>query len=378
MKFLFASDSFKGSLSSEEIGKILTKTSKQIFPDCQTAVVTVADGGEGTLDAMVSALNGSIRKVEVHGPLMEPFQSHYGVFDDGKAIIEVATVAGLPLVPEQLKNPLNTTSYGLGELIKDAMEQGYRDITIGLGGSATNDGGTGALSALGVRFYDKEGMELTGFGKDLNKIVSIDVSTIHPLIKDTRFIIMSDVTNPFTGCDGATYTYGMQKGGTDDILEVLELGMLHFKNLISNEMGIDLNDIVGSGAAGGLGGSLTAFLQAEMKSGIDTVLEMVRFDSALEGVDLVVTGEGRMDWQSAFGKVPSGVGNRCKIKGIPVVAVVGGMGKGANDLYEHGIDSIITTVNSIMTIGEAIGNAEELYENAAIRMFRMLKINLGE
>lgn len=376
MKFLFASDSFKGSLSSEEIVGILTESAKTVFPDCECAGVSVADGGEGTVDAVIHAMNGQIRSIPVHGPLMEETTATYGVFEGSHAVIEMAAASGLPMVPAEKRNPLHTTTYGTGELIKDALEQGYRKIAIAIGGSATNDGGMGAMTALGVRFYNKEGNELTGFGSDLKNVDRIDVSGLHPAVAETEFTVMCDVTNPLTGPDGATYTFGKQKGGTPEILEGLEADMVEYANKLLALTGIDVNQIPGSGAAGGLGAALKVFLHANMKSGIETVLDLIQFDSLLEGVDLVITGEGRMDWQSAFGKVPSGIGMRCKAKDIPAVAIVGGMGQGAEKIYEYGIESIITTIQGAMPIEEAMERSEELYRSAAVRTFRMLRAGM--
>ena len=373
MKFLFASDSFKGSLSSEKIVEILTESAKSVFPDCMCAGVSVADGGEGTVDAVVSAMNGTMRTVTVHGPLMEETAASYGVFGGSHAVIEMAAASGLPMVPAERRNPLHTTTYGTGELIKDALDQGYRNISIAIGGSATNDGGMGAMSALGIRFLDKEGNVLTGFGEDLERVDTIDVRGLHPGVRETEFTVMCDVTNPLTGPDGATNTFGKQKGGTPEILEKLEKDMEAYRKKLLDLTGIDVNGIPGSGAAGGLGAALKVFLQGNMKSGIETVLDLIEFDSLLEGVDLVMTGEGRMDWQSAFGKVPSGIGMRCKAKGIPAIAIVGGLGDGAEEIYEFGIESIMTTIQGAMEVEEAMDRAEELYRSAADRTFRMLK-----
>lgn len=374
MKFLFASDSFKGSLSSEKIVEILTESAKSVFPGCQCHGVSVADGGEGTVDAVVHAMGGSLRFVSVHGPLMEKTTATYGVFQNSHAVIEMAAASGLPKVPAHKRNPLHTTTYGTGELIKDAMDQGYRNISIAIGGSATNDGGMGAMSALGVRFLDKEGNVLTGFGGDLEKVESIDIKGLHPAVAETEFTVMCDVTNPLTGPDGATYTFGKQKGGTLKILDKLETDMKAYAGKLLDLTGIDVNQIPGSGAAGGLGAALKVFLHANMKSGIETVLDLIGFDSLLEGVDLVITGEGRMDWQSAFGKVPSGIGLRCKAKGIPALAIVGGLGEGAEKIYEFGIESIMTTIQGAMPVEEAIDRAEELYRSAADRTFHMLRM----
>lgn len=376
MKFLFASDSFKGTLSSERIAALLEEAAGRIFPGCDTAGVPVADGGEGTIDAVIAALGGRIRRVAVHGPLMEERNSFYGEFEKDSAVIEMAAASGLPLVPEGKRNPLITTTYGTGELIKEALDRGCRDISIAIGGSATNDGGMGAMRALGVRFLDSQGDELKGRGEDLAKAASIDVSGLHPAVKESKFTVMCDVTNPLTGPDGAAYTFGKQKGGTPLQLDALEAGMRQYAALLKETFGLDADQIPGAGAAGGLGAAFCVFLRAVLKSGIDTVLDLVHFDQLLDGVDLVVTGEGRMDWQSAFGKVPSGIGMRCKKRGIPVIAIVGGMGDGAGTIFDYGVDSILTTVDGPMELKEALGRAEELYRNAADRTFRLLRAGM--
>lgn len=376
MRFLFASDSFKGSLSSADIIQLLTEQAKEIFPGCETAGVPVADGGEGTVDAVIAATGGVKRTITVHGPLMEKREGSYGVFGGDHAIIEMAEASGLPLVPADRRNPLHTTTYGTGEMIRDALEQGYRNITIAIGGSATNDGGMGAMAALGIRFLDRDGNELKGCGADLENVEHIDVSRLHPGVKEGNFTVMCDVTNPLTGPEGATYTFGKQKGGTPEILDRLEKGMKHYAQVIRTELGIEADCFPGAGAAGGLGAAFKVFLKGNMKSGIEAVLDLIGFDQMLDGVDLVVTGEGRMDWQSAFGKVPSGIGLRCKAKGIPVIAIVGGMGEGAEKIFEFGVESIIPTINGAMAVEEAIARAEELYRSAAGRAFRLVRTGM--
>ena len=376
MKFLFASDSFKGTLSSERIIELLTEAANKVFPACDTLGIPIADGGEGTVEAVLSVTKGNIRKVKIHGPLMEVTEAYYGEFNGDSAIIEMATASGLPMVPTEKRNPLNTTTYGTGELIKDALDRGYRKISIAIGGSATNDGGMGAMRALGVRFLGADDQVLTGIGSDLQKVKDIDISGIHPAIAKTTFTVMCDVNNPLTGTEGATYTFGKQKGGTPEILDELEAGMKQYAAIIQEKTGVDVDKIPGAGAAGGLGAALCVFLEANLKSGIETILDLIDFNSLLEGVDLVVTGEGRIDWQSAFGKVPSGVGMRCKQKGVPAIAIVGGMGDGASKIFEHGVDSIIPTINGAMDINEALDRAEELYTGAADRMFRLLKVGM--
>lgn len=376
MKFLFASDSFKGTLSSEQIIHILTDAANEIFPGCETLGVPIADGGEGTADAVIAVTKGDKLEVKVHGPLMEETVASYGVFGKDSAIIEMAAASGLPMVPVEKRNPLHTTTYGTGELIKSALDAGYRKLSIAIGGSATNDGGMGAMRALGVKFLDADGKELAGVGADLIRVADVDVTGMHPAISEAEITVMCDVNNPLTGPSGATYTFGKQKGGTPEILDELEKGMKQYASVLFDKFGVDVNQIAGSGAAGGLGAALCVFLKATMKSGIETVLDLIDFDHLLDGVDVVITGEGRIDWQSAFGKVPSGVGMRCKAKEIPAVAIVGGMGDGADKIYEFGVDSIMTTINGAMPIEEALERAEELYANAARRMFRLIKVGM--
>ena len=376
MRFLFASDSFKGSLSSEKIIKLLKESAENVFPGCETRGVPIADGGEGTVDAVIAVTKGEKRVIEVHGPLMENVESSYGIFHGDCAIIEMAAASGLPMVSPEKRNPLNTTTYGTGELIRDALDQGYQKISIAIGGSATNDGGMGAMRALGIRFLDAEGKELEGRGSDLAKVVDIDSTNLHSAVAEAEFTVMCDVNNPLTGPKGATYTFGKQKGGTPEILDELEMGMKNYAMVIQKKFGIKVDSIAGAGAAGGLGAALCVFLNAEMKSGIETVLDLIDFDGLLEETDLVVTGEGQIDWQSAFGKVPSGIGQRCQAKGIPAVAVVGGMGSGAEKIYEFGVESIIPTINGAMEMEEALERAEELYRGATERMFRMIRVGM--
>lgn len=373
MKFLFASDSFKGTLSSRRTAELLTRAAQEIFPDCECRCLEVADGGEGTTEAVLSAAGGRRMEAMVCGPLWERRKACYAALDGRRAVMEMAAASGLPLVPAELRDPRNTTSYGTGELIRDALDKGFRDLSIAIGGSATNDGGIGCMRALGVRFLDEDGNELSGCGGDLIKIRSIDRSGMDPRLRDTHVTVMCDVTNPLCGENGATRTFGKQKGGTPEILDELEAGMENYRELLRREFGIDMDEEPGAGAAGGLGAALLSFLRAELRSGIETVLDLIEFDKKLEGVSLVVTGEGRADWQSAFGKVMQGVGRRCLRQGVPAVAIVGSMGDGAEQIFDYGIESMITTVNGVMPLEEALERAEELYLGAARRLFRMLR-----
>lgn len=376
MKLLFASDSFKGTLSSDQTIELLTKAAQEVFGSCETSGVPVADGGEGTTDAVVKARNGEIITVPVHGPLMEMEQGFYGRLSETEAILEMAAASGLPMVPEEKRNPLNTTTYGTGELLKAALDAGYTEIAIAIGGSATNDGGMGFASALGIRFLDQDGNVIEGRGEDLEKVAHIDMSGLDPAVQKAHFTVMCDVTNPLCGPDGATYTFGKQKGGTPEILDRLEKGMQNYRDVIIREFGVNPDEIQGSGAAGGLGTALKVFLHAEMKSGIETVLDLIDFDARLEGVDLVVTGEGRTDWQSCFGKVMQGVGDRSAKHQVPVAALCGGLGPDYEKIYAHGISSIMTTVDGPMPLKDALDNATELYYKGAIRMFRFIQTGM--
>lgn len=377
MKILFASDSFKGSLSSERIGELLEEAAKKVFPQAETESVLAADGGEGTMEAVVKEQSGSYRQIPVMDPLGKTITASYGLLPDGTAIIEMAKASGLPLVPVSLRDPKETTSYGTGQLIADALDQGIRRIVIGIGGSATNDGGMGAMSALGVRFLDSEGNILAGCGKDLERVERIDLAGLHPGVKEAVFTVMCDVENPLLGQNGAAYTFGEQKGADKEDLELLEKGMSHYAQLIEEEMKCQMAETKGAGAAGGLGFAFLTFLDANLRSGIETVLDMVEFDEKLRDVDLVITGEGRMDWQSSFGKVPSGIGKRCEKAHVPATAIVGGLLKGYEGIYDTGISTVMTTINGAMDLSEAMERSEELYLDAAYRLFRAIACGMS-
>ena len=376
MKLLFASDSFKGTLSSEKTALLLEKAARDVFGEVECISVPVADGGEGTTDAILSATHGEKNNVQVHGPLMEPASAYYGRFGNHRAIIEMAAASGLPMVPPDLRNPLYTTTYGTGELIRNALDHGLSDLFIAIGGSATNDGGMGCSRALGIRFLDKDGNELEGKGEDLERVCSIDMSGLDPRIRSARITVLCDVTNPLCGKNGATCTFSAQKGASPDIQSRLEAGMQNYRDVILRQFGVNPDIMEGAGAAGGLGCALMVFLGGKRKSGIETVLDLIDFDKRLEGVDLVVTGEGRTDWQSCFGKVMQGIGKRARAKGIPAVGLCGSLGKDACQIFDYGIDSLMTTVDAPMPLEEALSRAEELYCLGAVRMFRLIRTGM--
>ena len=371
MKFLFASDSFKGSLSSADAAALLAKAAREVFgPSIRTSTAVVADGGEGLIEALVAAGKATKIEVCVHDPLNREISARYGLVNERVAVVESASACGLGLLADSERNPLQTTTRGVGELVNAAAELGVEEVAVGVGGTSTNDGGTGFAQALGARFYDASGAELEGVGANLEKIARIDVSDVDAKIKRLKITIMSDVTNPLTGATGATRVYGRQKGGDEAALDRLERGMENYRRVLSAEFGVDANAIPGSGSGGGLGAALAILFNGAVKSGIDATLDMIDFDAELSDADLVVVGEGRLDGQSAFGKAACGIGRRCLRAGVPVVALCGSLGAGYQQIYECGIGGVLTTVDAPMALSEAMERAEELYYNAAIRMFR--------
>lgn len=378
MKFVFAPDSFKGTMTSLKVIELLEKAARSHFEDLEVVKVPIADGGEGTVEALITALGGEYRYAEVMGPLESmTVRAMYGVTGNGTAVIEMAQASGLPLLADDQRNPLLTTTYGTGELIRAALDEGIRDFIIGIGGSATNDGGMGMAQALGIAFLDNEGKNVGLGGRYLSEVSRIVTDDLDPRIRESRITVICDVSNPLTGPQGATYVYGPQKGATKDMLEVLENGMKNYARVIKNQLGIDVDSMPGSGAAGGLGAALMVFLGAVLKPGIEAILELINFDSLLDDVDLVVTGEGKIDEQSVFGKVPVGVARHCREKKVPVVAICGSMGKNAGAVYDYGISSIMATVNKTLTLEEALKRSEEDLYDAADRMFRLIKIGMN-
>lgn len=376
MKLLFAPDSFKGSASSVHIIKLLERAAGKYFEDCEIVSVPMADGGEGTLNVLVEVMGGRYEECTVTGPMGTKVNARYGVIENSAAVIEMAEASGLTLVPAEKRDPCRATSYGTGELVRHVLKEGYREILLAMGGSATNDGGMGAADALGIRFIDQEGHRLEPIGKNMGNIKEIQTDHMIPELKETDITIMCDVKNPLLGKKGATFVYGPQKGGDAERLQYLEEGMKHYADIVKKQFGKDVTEIEGCGAAGGLSIPFLIFGNAKIASGIQTVLERIRFDALLEGVDLVVTGEGRVDSQSACGKVLSGIGNACKERGIPVAAIVGGIGEGAEDIYDCGVDSIAAAVNDVMDLERAFENADRLIQDAAERMFRFIKMGM--
>lgn len=377
LRFLFASDSFKGTISSAEAGELLRKAALASFPDAETQTLVVADGGEGTVEAVVQATGGTIRTVAVKGPRGAATEAFYGLLDHHRAIIEMAAASGLPLLSHDEHDPCVTSTFGTGQLISDALDQGVRDISLAIGGSATNDGGMGCMRALGVRFLDGEGKELSGVGSDLALVREIDLSGMDERVAQTSFHVMCDVDNPLLGERGATRVFGPQKGATPEVVEELEHGMDNYAQvLVKTFPGFDPM-AAGMGAAGGLGAAARTYLGAEVVRGIECVLDLVGFDQLLDGCDLCVTGEGHADSQSAHGKVVSGVAARCVAAGVPCVALVGAMNADATELLEVGVDALVPTVIDIAPREETLARSEENYRLAAERLFSLLKLGTG-
>lgn len=337
---LLAFDSFKGSLSSAEVADAFAEGIRSLLPDTIINKVYMADGGEGTAQALVDSCHGEWVEAEVLDPLMRPIRARYGLIDRGQtAVIEMASASGLPLLTEAERNPLLTSTYGTGQLISDALERGCRKLLVGIGGSATNDAGTGMLSALGFRFLDVQGNMLDGCGASLERIAAIDASHALPSLNVCEILVACDVTNPFCGPTGAAHVFAPQKGADARMVERLDEGMAHFADVIRQYNGLDVNEMPGAGAAGGLGGAFSTLLGATLRRGVETVLDALHFDALLEGCDLVVTGEGRIDRQTLMGKAPMGVLNVAARRGIPTIAI-GGSVEWCNELRESAFASI--------------------------------------
>lgn len=338
-RYVLVPDSFKGTLGSGEICAILREEILRAKPDAEVVSIPVADGGEGSVDAFLTAVGGQRVRVPCHGPHMEGMTGFYGLLPDGTAVVEMAAAAGLPLAGSCLE-PDTATTYGVGELMADAAARGARSIVLGLGGSATNDGGCGAAAALGARFLDGEGNAFLPTGGDLDRIAHIDLSGQRPLPMIT---VMCDIDNPLCGPTGASAVFGPQKGADPEMVRRLDGNLRHLAEVIRRDLGAEILDLPGAGAAGGMGGGAAAFWNGKLRMGIETVLDTVGFDETVRGTRLVITGEGRLDGQSLRGKVISGVAARAGRAGVPVVALVGAVGEGADGIYDLGVCGVFTT-----------------------------------
>ncbi len=377
MKVLIAMDSFKGNFDSLTVAGIVERGIRKVYKDATIDKVAIADGGEGTVDAIVKTLNGRYERIEVTGPMGSKVIAKYGIVDGNTAVIEMAEASGLALVPENERNPLRASTYGTGELILDAINKGCTRIIMGIGGSATNDGGTGMARALGARFLDSEGKELDEGGGSLDSLARIDISGMNEKIASTEFIVACDVTNPLYGEKGASAVFGPQKGADSEMVKTLDNNLRHYSEIVKRDLGIDVANEPGTGAAGGLGYGLMVFCKARLTKGIEMVLDTIKIENRMKDVDVVITGEGRVDGQTVFGKVPVGIAARAKKFGKPVFAIAGFMDEGADLVYDHGIDAVMSSMTGPMTLQEAIEESESLIERASERLFRIIKAVRG-
>ena len=373
MKIVIAPDSFKGSLTALQVAEAMEVGLRRVFPDATIEKVPMADGGEGTVQSLVDATGGEILTAQVMDPLGNTIDAQYGVLGDGvTAVIEMAEASGLTLVPLDKRDPRVTTTYGTGELIRSALAHGCRKLIIGIGGSATNDGGAGMAQALGAKLLTASGEQIKPGGGHLATLNSIDLSELDPRITETETAVACDVNNPLTGEQGASYVYGPQKGATREMIEMLDANLAHFDKILQRDLSKSVGNVPGAGAAGGLGAGLMAFVDASLKSGIKIVTEAAQLSKRLADADLVITGEGQINFQTVFGKTPVGVARVAKTHNIPVIAIAGSIADDSDGVYDAGIDAMIDIVPEPMPLETAIENATALTEIAAERAGRMV------
>ncbi|AFC31069.1 glycerate kinase [Paenibacillus mucilaginosus 3016] len=377
MRIIVAPDSYKGSLDAVAVARAMERGIRTVFQDAEIVKVPIADGGEGTLEALVAATGGMLMQEKVTGPMGRPVNARWGILGDGATgVIEMAEASGLPLVPAGQRNPLRTTTYGTGELIKAALDRGLRKLIIGLGGSATNDGGAGMAQALGVKLLDDTGEELPPGGAALRGLHHIDLSQLDPRLADTRIDVACDVNNPLCGPRGASAVYGPQKGAEPVMVQRLDEALHAFAVKAREATGRDIAEQPGAGAAGGLGAGLLYFTNARLMPGIRLVLDAVEFERRLEGADFVLTGEGATDAQTTNGKAPVGVAAAARRAGVPAVCLSGSLGQGAEEVLNHGIDGLMSIVPGPMDLPSCLAAAEELVEAASARMCRLIRIGM--
>ncbi|SMB91836.1 glycerate kinase [Thermanaeromonas toyohensis ToBE] len=375
-RIIIAPDSFKESLDAPQVAKAIAAGVKKALPNVETVEVPLADGGEGLTATLVAATGGKLIETVVTGPLGEPVTARWGLLGDGHtAVVEMAQASGLPLVPKEKRNPLFTTTYGTGELIREALASGCQRLIVGIGGSATNDGGAGMAQALGVKLLDEAGRDIPWGAVGLEKLQHIDMQSLFPRVKEVEILVACDVDNPLCGPRGASAVYGPQKGATPEMIPRLDAALARLADIIARDLGIEVRDLPGAGAAGGLGAGLVAFLGATLRRGIELVMETVNLEGILAaGADLVITGEGEINRQTAYGKVPTGVAKVAGKYGIPVVALVGSIGEGAEAVYEHGIKAYMSIVPRPVPLSYCLENAATLLLDAAERLIRLLTV----
>ena len=374
MRVVVAPDSYKGSVSAVGVAAALERGVLRVFPQAEVRKIPIADGGEGTVEALVTATGGQMKQERVRGPLGEVVDACWGILGDGKtAVIEMAAASGLPLVPPDRRDPRITTTYGTGELIRTALDAGLRRIIIGIGGSATNDGGTGMAQALGAKFLAADGAELPPGGGALAQLKTIDLSGLDSRLTETEITVACDVDNPLCGQRGAAAVFGPQKGATPAMVAELDAALGHFAGCARAATGRNVADLAGAGAAGGLGAGLLFFTPAKLRPGVEIVLEAVKFAEVVKDAAFVITGEGRTDFQTAYGKAPVGVAKVAKQFGVPVFCISGGLGDGADDVLAQGIDAVMSICSRPLSLDECMRDGAALIEEAAARLCRILQ-----
>ncbi|GLH71110.1 glycerate kinase [Geothrix rubra] len=378
MRIIVAPDSFKGSLSAVAAARAMGRGIRAVFPEAEVVELPIADGGEGTVEALVAATGGALRLAEVRGPLGDPVRAAWGVLGDGRtAAIEMAAASGLTLVPEGRRDPRLASTFGSGELVKAALDGGYRRLVLGIGGSATNDGGAGCARALGVRFLDEAGRDLPEGGAALTRLARVELAGLDPRLAETELLVACDVDNPLCGPRGASAVYGPQKGATPEVVRELDAALNVFARKATRATGRDVAEVAGAGAAGGLGAGLLFFTPARLRPGVEIVLEAVGFEAQVRGAAFVFTGEGRTDAQTAMGKAPVGVAAAARRQGVPVVCLSGGLGDGAERVLDRGIDALAAIPPGPMSLEACLAGGAPLLEAAAARACRLIRLGMG-
>ncbi|HHT26553.1 MAG TPA: glycerate kinase [Firmicutes bacterium] len=375
MHILIAPDKFKGSLTAKQAAHHIAAGIRRVLDSVTITQIPMADGGEGTVQSLVDATGGQLVSIEVTGPLGTPVSASFGILGDGQtAVIEMAAASGLALITSAERDPENATTYGTGELLLAAAKRGCRKVVIGIGGSATNDGGAGMAQALGARLLDASGRELPPGGIHLARLAKIDISGIDPQVKRMSVVVACDVTNPLCGVTGASTVYGPQKGATPEMVVRLDQALSHYADIIARDLDKDVRNVPGAGAAGGLGAGLMAFLDAELERGVDIIIDVVGLDAAMQNCDLVITGEGGVDAQTAFGKAPAGVAQVAERYKKPVIVLAGSVADDARSLHDHGLHAIFSLCRKPMSLGDAIAHGAKYLEDTAEEVARLLVI----
>ena len=377
MKIVIAPQAFKGSLSALNVANAVQKGVRRIFPDAQILTCPVADGGDGTLETLVESSGGKIMETNVADPTGKPIVAQWGAMGDGNtAVIEMARTSGLALLTLEERDPLNATTYGLGEIIVSALNKGFRKFIVGIGGSATNDAGAGMAQALGIKLMDREGRNLVFGGAALQNLSVIDTSSIDQRVLESNFQIACDVNNPLTGPEGASAVYGPQKGATEENVIQLDSALGVFAEVAKRDLGKDISNLEGAGAAGGLGAGMIAFVEGHLRAGVDIVLDTVNLAEKLESADLVITGEGSIDFQTVYNKAPIGVARMAKARGIPTIGISGMLGKNYQIVHNHGIDAALSIANGPISLEESLQNAPSLISEAVEESLRLISVGM--